>query len=99
MFLVEREPMAIIFQTHSVPDAHMKVHVTKNPGVADLFVYPVSSMGMAKGDALWFITESRARATTRIFLSPLAEAALIVYYVKSQAESGWRNNKQLGKSL
>ena len=71
--------MAVIFQTYSVAEAHLKVHVTQNSGLADLFVYSVSNIGMAKGDALWFMTESRARATSRIYLSVLAEAALVVF--------------------
>ena len=45
--------MAVIFQTYSIAEAHLKVHITKNSGLADLFVYSVSNVGMAKGDSLW----------------------------------------------
>ena len=82
--------MAVIFQTYSVSEAHLKVHVTQNSGLADIFVYSVSNVGMAKGDTLWFMTESRARATSRIYLSDLAEAALVVFFVGTRAQAGWK---------
>ena len=91
--------MAVIFQTYSVAEAHLKVHVTQNSGLADLFVYSVSNIGMAKGDALWFMTESRASATSRIYLSVLAEAALVVFFVGTRAEAGWKKKRKLSRPL
>ena len=91
--------MAVIFQTYSVAEAHLKVHITKNSGLADLFVYSVSNIGMAKGDSLWYLTKSRARASSRIYLSALAEAALIVYFVDIRAKAGWRKTRRLSRAL
>ncbi|MDC2964296.1 DUF6150 family protein [Gammaproteobacteria bacterium] len=91
--------MAVIFQTYSVAEAHLKVHVTKNSGLADLFVYSVSSVGRAKGDSIWYMTESRARATSRIYLSALAEAAIVVFFVDAPAKAGWRKAKKLSRAL
>ena len=54
---------------------------------------------MAKGDALWFMTESRARATSRIYLSALAEAALVVFFVGTRAQAGWNKKRKLSRAL
>ena len=94
-----RNQMAVIFQTYSVAEAHLKVHVTKNSGLADLFVYSVSSVGRATGDSIWYMTESRARATSRIYLSALAEAALVVFFVDAPAKAGWRKARKLSRAL
>ena len=91
--------MAVIFQTYSVAEAHLKVHITKNSGLADLFVCSVSSVGRATGDSIWYMTESRARATSRIYLSALAEAALVIFFVDAPAKAGWRKARKLSRAL
>ena len=44
-------------------------------------------------------SKSRARASRRIYLSALAEAALIVYFVDTRAKAGWRKTRILNRAL
>ena len=51
--------MARVYQTYLQGDAHIRVALVDDPGMADLWVCQVSSWGMAAGDALWYVTTDR----------------------------------------
>ncbi len=85
--------MAIIYQTFNFADAKYRVHVTKNPFEADLWANTVNYLGGNSGDLIWYFTLNRDEATCRINLCSYGEAELIVFFVPSFTEAGWRTNK------
>ena len=91
--------MAVIYQSNTRAEAELQVHVSDSPGTADLWVVSVGNIGQAFGEEAWYLTGSRAQATTRIFLCPRSQAQLIVYFVNTLQEAGWRGKPKLLKSL
>lgn len=86
--------MAIIYQTTSLGDATLRVALV-DQGAADLLVYRTSTMGMAHGDALWFITRDRNIATARMCLTSQGFAEVKICFVDSQALTGWQRPHRL----
>ncbi len=91
--------MAKIYQTFSFADAQCKVHITSDKGAADLWVYNVSSRGLASSDPLWYVTENRAEASTRIYFCSRGMSELIVYFVQNRLEAGWQKKHRLQHRL
>ena len=88
--------MAIVFQTFNRADSTHLIHVTKAPNLADLWVYPVNYLGGHRGDCIWYFTDNRAEASSRIYLCSQAEAQAKVYFVNRYADAGWQKNQKLG---
>ncbi len=87
--------MAIIYQTNNFGDADLRVALVDR-GVADLLVYRVASPGLARGDALWYVTRERQGAVVRVFFVSLGMAQLKICFVSNQNEDGWQNPRLRG---
>lgn len=59
-------------------------------GSADLLVHRVASLGLAHGDALWYITRDRQSATARVCFVPQGMAQLKICFVDTYGEAGWQ---------
>ena len=59
-------------------------------GSADLLVHRVVSLGLAHGDALWYITRDRQSATTRVCFVSQGMAQLKICFVDTYGEAGWQ---------
>lgn len=82
--------MARIYQCATMGEADLRIALVDSPGAADLLVCRVSSWGLARGDALWYITRMRQDATARVFFTSIGMAQLKVCFVRSQREAGWQ---------
>jgi hypothetical protein len=89
--------MAVIFQTFSFADAQYRVHITKIPNSADLWVYPISYLGGHRGDLVWYLTANQDEATCSIYLCDYGQADVRVYFVKRFADACWRNKVSQGR--
>ena len=87
--------MAIILQTFSPADCHVRACVVNDRGMADLLVYRVSSRGLAAGSGVWYITQQPTMSPTRIFFGTFATAKLLVFFVNSRGEAGWQREHPL----
>lgn len=86
--------MARIYQTTSMGEAHLRVALVGNQGEADLLVHRVSSWGMARGDALWYITRNKQDATAWLCFTSVGMAQIKICFVDSQASAGWQERGQ-----
>jgi len=82
--------MARIYQVPNMGEAHLRVALVSDRGQADLWVHRVDSWGLAQGDARWFITRNRHDATTWVYFTSIGMAQLLVCFVDSYGEAGWR---------
>ncbi|MFZ3183989.1 MAG: DUF6150 family protein [Pseudomonas sp.] len=83
--------MARIYQTATMGEAHLRVAIVANRGMADLLVNRVSSFGLAAGDGLWFITRDKQEATALVFFTSIGMAEVKICFVDSYAEAGWQH--------
>lgn len=81
--------MAIVYQTQLMGEANFRVAVVSERSMADLLVYRVSSRGMARGDALWYITADKNDATTALWFCSVGMAQFKVCFVDSMGQAGW----------
>jgi len=87
--------MARIYQSPSMGEAHIRVALVQERGVADLLVHRVDSWGLARGDALWFITRDKQDATAWLFFTSLGMAEVKVCFVDNYGEAGWQTPHRL----
>lgn len=83
--------MAIIFQTLSIGDAHIRLAVVTDPFQADLWVYRVSSIKTAHGECYWFITPDKQDATCLVYFTSAGSAQVKVYFTSNYEDAGWQN--------
>ncbi|PHV29480.1 hypothetical protein CSQ93_05280 [Janthinobacterium sp. BJB426] len=81
--------MARIFQSETMGEADVRVAIVPRDN-ADLLVHRVSSRGLARGDAVWYITRDRQEATARVFFVSQGMAQLKICFVDIYAEAGWQ---------
>jgi hypothetical protein len=79
--------MAVVFQTYSFADANLRVHVTSNPDEADIWVCQVNSKSQALRPYLWYFSQERNEAKTRIFLCSKPIANLCIFFVNNMSEA------------
>jgi hypothetical protein len=82
--------MARIYQTASMGEASIRVALVHARGMADLLVHRVSTMGLARGDALWYITRDRQMAATTVFFTSPGMAEVNIFFVDNYGEAGWQ---------
>lgn len=82
--------MARVYQTASMGEAHVRVAIVADRGMADLLVHRVDSWGLARGDGLWFIARDRQDATVWIFPCSVGMAEVRVCFIDTFAGAGWR---------
>ncbi len=82
--------MARIYQTSTMGEAGIKVGLVDARGQADLWVHRVSSWGLARGDERWFITDQRHDATAWVYFCSIGMAQVLVCFVDTYGEAGWR---------
>lgn len=81
--------MARVYQTASMGEAHIRIAFVAARGQADLLVHRVGSWGLARGDALWFITRNKQDATVWIYPCSIGMAQVKVCFVDNYSEAGW----------
>lgn len=86
--------MAIIFQTPSMGEAHIRVAIVSERGQADLLVHRASSRGLANGDARWYITREKQDATCWVFFTAIGMAQVKICFVNNFGEAGWQKQHQ-----
>ena len=87
--------MARIYQAASMGEAHIRVALVNERGVADLLVHRVGSWGLARGDALWYITKDKQDATAWLFFTSLGMAQVKICFVDNYSEAGWQTPHRL----
>jgi hypothetical protein len=81
--------MARIYQTFDRGEAGIKASIVRHRGKADLCVHRVSSWGLARGDALWYITTNKQDANLWVYFDTYGAAQLHICFVDSYGEAGW----------
>lgn len=81
--------MARVYQTASMGEAHVRIAIVPTRGEADLWVHRVGTWGLARGDALWFITRDKQDATVWIYPCSIGMAQVKVCFVDNYSEAGW----------
>lgn len=81
--------MARIYQAATMGEAHIRIAIVAIREEADLLVHRVSSLGLASGDALWFITRSKQDATVWIYPTSVGMANVKICFVDNVSEAGW----------
>lgn len=82
--------MARVYQTFDYGEARLRAAVVIDRGQADLCVHRVASRGLARGDALWYITRNKQDADVWIYFDTLGAAQLRICFVDSYGEAGWQ---------
>lgn len=82
--------MARVYQTPSLGEALVRAAVVEHANEADLCVHRVSSWGLARGDALWYMTRDRQDATAYVYFDSPGASQLRVCFVDSETKAGWR---------
>ncbi|THF63691.1 hypothetical protein E6C76_13970 [Pseudothauera nasutitermitis] len=81
--------MARVYQAATMGEAQVRVAFVRDRGQADLLVHRVGNWGLARGDALWFITRDKQDATVWIYPCSLGMADVNICFVDNYAEAGW----------
>lgn len=87
--------MAWIYQTATLGEARIRAALVDQPGEADLCVYLVSSLGLASGDAFWFVDPSKESARTWVYFTSRGMAQVKICFVKQRGFAGWNNEHSL----
>lgn len=87
--------MARIYQTTDLGEARIRVAIVNEQGRADLLVHRVDSWGLARGDALWFITRDKQDATAWVYFGGEGFAELLICFVDNYGEAGWQRPHRL----
>jgi hypothetical protein len=82
--------MARIYQAATMGEAQVRVALVSTRGMADLLVHRVSSWGLARGDALWYITRDKQDATAWVFFTSIGMAEVKICFVDNYGEAGWQ---------
>lgn len=82
--------MARIYQTYDYGESDIRVAIVSHPGLADLCVHRVANWGLARGDALWYITRDKQEATAWVYFGSFGESQVRVCFVDNYTEAGWR---------
>lgn len=80
--------MARIFQTANLGQADVLVAIVPR-GNADLLVHRVSSPGLARGDAWWYVCGDQQYATASVYFVSQGMAQLTISFVDRAVEAGW----------
>jgi len=91
--------MARIYLTQTMGEADVRVALVTARGQADLWVHRVDSWGLARGDARWFMTPARFDATAWVYFCSIGMAQVLVCFVDSYGEAGWRDPARARKGL
>lgn len=83
------ERVARIFQSETMGEADLRVAIVPRDN-ADLLVHRVSSPGLARGDAVWYMTRDRQEATARVFFVSQGMAQLKICFIDKRGEAGWQ---------
>lgn len=81
--------MARVYQTYLFGEAQLSIAIVSSVGTAHLKACRVSSWGMARGDALWFLTKDLGQATVKAKFCSVGEAELRICFVPSVGQAGW----------
>jgi hypothetical protein len=87
--------MARIYQTFDYGEARIRAAVVSHRGKADLCVHRVSSWGLARGDALWYITTNKQDANLWVYFDSYGAAQLRICFVDTYGEAGWLRPHEL----
>ena len=87
--------MARIYQTLDYGEARIRAAVVSHRGKADLCVHRVSSWGLARGDALWYITSNKQDANLWVYFDSYGAAQLRICFVDTYGEAGWLRPHEL----
>lgn len=91
--------MANVFQTSTLGEANLRVAIVDTPGMADLWVHKVATMGLACGDALWFMTETKGEAKVWVYYCSIGMSQLKVCFVPTKGMAGWQNEHPLNDKI
>jgi hypothetical protein len=91
--------MARVYQTFDHGEARLRAAVVNDPGQADLCVHRVSSWGLARGDALWYITRDKQESTLWVYFDTFGAAQLRICFVGTYTQAGWRRDHPLKGKL
>ena len=91
--------MVQIYQTRDYGDAQIRIAVVQDPAMADLWVYTAQSLGLAYGEAIWFINRDRYQADVRAVFTSLGAADLAVHFVRDRGQAGWQRPHRLKGKL
>ena len=86
--------MAWVYQCSSAGEAHVRAALVER-GFADLCVYLVSSVGLAKGDDQWFVDQSKESARTWVYFTSVGMSQVKICFVKDRAMAGWQREHPL----
>jgi hypothetical protein len=84
-----------VYQTTIMGEATVRAAVVTDRSKADLLVHRVSSWGLAKGDAYWYITRDKQEASVWVYFCSEGVASLNICFVDSYAEAGWQRRHHL----
>lgn len=87
--------MARVFQTRQMGEAHWRVAIVDDLGLADLAVCRVATWGEARGDALWYITRDKQDADTWLYFGSIGFCELKVCFVPHRGQAGWLKRHRL----
>lgn len=87
--------MAIVYQTTNMGEAQVRMALVDR-GSADLLVHRVGSRGLARGDALWFVTRDRQDASVVVCFTSPGMAQLKICFVDTLGEAGWQGRRPPG---
>ncbi len=81
--------MASVFVTDAMGMADWLIARVFDRGRADLLVNCVGSYGLARGEALWFLTDDREMSSMQVCFCSEGMAQLKVCFVPTRGEAGW----------
>lgn len=91
--------MANVFQVWTRGEARFCVAIVDDPAMADLWVYRVHSVGMARRECDWFINPERENSQCWLYFGSQGEAQLKVHFVSSRGLAGWQKKHPLQGQL
>jgi hypothetical protein len=85
--------MARVFVTDAMGMADWRIARVSDRGRADLLVHCEGSYGLARGEALWCLTDDREMSSMTVFFCSEGMAQLKVCFVPTRGEAGWVDMK------
>jgi len=80
--------MALVYQVSTQGEAQIRAALVER-GMADLLVHRVLTKGLARGDALWFVTNIRQEATVRVWFGSIGMSQVKICFVDDFGGAGW----------
>ena len=87
--------MTVIYQTHHIGEADIRIYVTRHALEADLWIYLTEQKVLATSRYYWFVTKQKMESDIKLYFGHRGICELIVHFTYNKGAVGWQKQHPL----